>query len=85
VDFSAIKTAAADLRVLGPRDQGAFLKSLGLFERAEQLSAGADPKTRRMIAAAVDRLASPAQMGRVFQTMAILPPDAEGDVAGFLP
>ena len=85
VDFSAIKTAAADMRVLGTRDQGAFLKSLGLFERAEQLSAGAEPRTRRMIAAAVDRLSSPAQMGRVFQTMAILPPDAESDVAGFMP
>ncbi len=85
VDFSAIKTAAADMRVLGTRDQGAFLKSLGLYQRAEQLSAPADPKTRRMIAAAVDRLSSPAQMGRVFQAMAILPPDAENDVAGFLP
>ena len=85
VDFSAIKTAAATMRVLGTRDQGRFLKSLGLFERAEQLSASADPRTRRMIAAAVDRLSSPAQMGRVFQTMAILPPDAESDVAGFMP
>ena len=85
VDFSAIQTAAADMRILGTRDQGDFLKSLGLYQRAEQLSADADPKTRRMIAAAVDRLSSPAQMGRVFQTMAILPPDAKGDVAGFLP
>ena len=85
VDFSAIKAAATDMRVLGTRDQGDFLKSLGLYQRAEQLSAAADPKTRRMIAAAVDRLSSPAQMGRVFQTMAILPPDAKDDVAGFLP
>ena len=85
VDFNAIKTAAADMRVLGTCDQGRFLKSLGLYQRAEQLSASADPKTRRMIAAAIDRLSSPAQMGRVFQTMAILPPDAEGDVAGFMP
>ena len=85
VDFSAIKTAASDLQVLGPCDQGTFLKSLGLYQRAEQLSAAADPKTRRMIAAAVDRLSSPAQMGRLFQTMALLPLDAKGAVAGFSP
>ena len=85
VDFSAIKIAAANMRILGTSDQGTFLKSLGLYQRAEQLSANADPRTRRMIAAAVDRLSSPAQMGRVFQTMAILPPNTKDDVAGSLP
>ena len=73
VDFSAIKAAAGDATVWGPTNQGDFLKSLGLYQRAEQLSAGANPTTRRMIAAAVDRLSSPAQMGQVFQVMAILP------------
>lgn len=75
VDFSAIRAAAetAGARVVGPTGQGEFLKALGLYHRAEQLSAGAEPEVRRAIAAAVDRLSSPAQMGEVFKVMAILP------------
>ena len=85
VDFDAIKTAAhsADAYCLGPVDQGDFLKALGLYERAEQLSQNADPKTRRMLAAAVDRLSSPAQMGKLFKVMAILPGKTLPEAAGF--
>jgi len=85
VDFEAIRNAADDAGsyVAGPVDQGDFLKALGLFERAEQLAEGQDPGTRRMIAAAVDRLTSPAQMGRVFKVMAILPDESSMPVAGF--
>ena len=75
VDFSAIKQAAntAGATVCGPQPQGEFLKQLGLFQRAEQLGTGATVEERRKIAAAVDRLTSPAQMGSVFKVMAILP------------
>ena len=83
VDFNAIKTSASNSKVFGPTNQGDFLKALGLYQRAEQLSTAADPKTRRMIAAAVDRLSSPAQMGRVFQVMAIVPPEHNTGAAGF--
>ena len=83
VDFSAIKAAAGDATVRGPTNQGDFLKSLGLYQRAEQLSTGADPTKRRMIAAAVDRLSSPAQMGQVFQVMALLPQSQPQECAGF--
>ena len=85
VDFEAIRKAALDAGAYATEtvDQGAFLKALGLFERAEQLGHGQDPATRRKIAAAVDRLASPAQMGRVFKVMAILPDEGSKPVAGF--
>ncbi|MCE2516781.1 MAG: SAM-dependent methyltransferase [Alphaproteobacteria bacterium] len=98
VDFSAIRAAAentgaenagaeiAGAEVLGPVGQGEFLKALGLYHRAEQLSAGAEPDIRRALAAAVDRLSSPAQMGEVFKVMAILPKgfaESVQGVAGF--
>ena len=75
VDFSAIKQTAnaAGTTVFGSKPQGEFLKQLGLFQRAEQLGAGATAEERRKIVAAVDRLTSPAQMGNVFRVMAILP------------
>ena len=89
VDFSAIRTAAiaAGAKVIGPQSQGEFLKQLGLYKRAEQLAIGSDSEERRKIAAAVDRLSSPAQMGGVFNVMAILPADhpanQKNDLAGF--
>jgi len=85
VDFAAIKAQAEHhgLQATGPIGQGAFLKQLGLYHRAEQLSLEADPKTRRMIAAAVDRLTSPAQMGTLFQVMALLPQGIDAEPPGF--
>ena len=89
VDFSAITNTAIETDsnavVLGPTHQGSFLKALGLYQRAEQLSAAAPPQKRRMIAAAVDRLSSPQQMGHLFQVMAILPPQSPRLAAGFAP
>jgi NADH dehydrogenase [ubiquinone] 1 alpha subcomplex assembly factor 7 len=85
VDFGAIRKRAnsAGARVLGPLKQGDFLKNLGLYQRADQLSQGADPETRRSLVAAVDRLSSPAQMGDVFKVIAILPQDTRAAIAGF--
>jgi len=85
VDFAAIKHHAEeqDIQAIGPIGQGEFLKQLGLYQRAEQLSLDADPKTRRLIAAAVDRLSSPAQMGTLFQVMALLPANANSEPPGF--
>ena len=76
VDFGAIKrhALANDCQFFGTIGQGDFLKSLGLYERAEQLGANATPEIRRDLAAAVDRLASPAHMGSVFKAAYILPP-----------
>jgi NADH dehydrogenase [ubiquinone] 1 alpha subcomplex assembly factor 7 len=89
VDFNAARKAAiaADARAFGPQGQGDFLRQLGLYERAEQLAVGANAQDRRKIAAAVDRLSSPAQMGGVFKVMAILPSahpaSSPAEIAGF--
>ena len=76
VDFGAIKrhALASDCRFFGAIGQGDFLKSLGLYERAEQLGQNASPEIRRNLAAGVERLASPAHMGSVFKVAHILPP-----------
>ena len=84
VDFGAIArhAAQAGLAAFGPEEQGSFLKAIGLYHRAEQLATGATAETRREIAAAVDRLSSPAQMGTAFKVMALRPQDAPLPVAG---
>ncbi len=75
VDFAALATAA---RRQGAESacmtQGDFLLRMGLLERAGQLGANADEKTRRQIEADVERLAGPDAMGKLFKTMAIFPP-----------
>lgn len=84
VDFAALAdhARAMGLDAFGPAEQGSFLKAIGLYHRAEQLAAGAEPETRRQIAAAVDRLSSPAQMGSAFKVMALRPTGLEMPVAG---
>lgn len=84
VDFNAIATIArtAGISAYGPVEQGHFLKSIGLYQRAEQLAIGAETETRRQIAAAVDRLSSPAQMGTAFKVMALRPDNIAEPVAG---
>jgi SAM-dependent MidA family methyltransferase len=86
VDFAALaRTAqAAGLAVHGPLTQGEFLLSLGLLERAGRLGATASDEERENIRAAVERLAAPEQMGRLFKAMALtraglsLPPFTPG-------
>jgi SAM-dependent MidA family methyltransferase len=91
VDFNVIRevTLASGAKAFGPREQGGFLRELGLYERAEQLSIGADAEDKRKIVAAVDRLSSPAQMGGIFKVMAILPSthpaSSPAEIAGFAP
>ncbi len=93
VDFAALARAAAAEGALvhGPVDQREFLFALGLRERAERLSARANPAQAEAIAAAVARLTDPARrgMGSLFKVMATgdraltrlagLPPPGSGD------
>jgi len=73
VDFPALAAAAASAgaRPHGPVEQGTLLKALGIRERTEQLAAAATPPQRRQLLAALDRLTSPAQMGRLFKALAL--------------
>ncbi len=83
VDFSAFARAAraAGCAVAGPVPQGLFLERLGLPLRAERL-ARARPDQAATIAGAVRRLADPAEMGSLFQALALLPPGMDA-CAGF--
>jgi NADH dehydrogenase [ubiquinone] 1 alpha subcomplex assembly factor 7 len=77
VDFAALSAAAmrSGARTYGPIAQGAFLKRLGIDIRAEQLSRS-HPDQADNIAAGLERLTSPEQMGQLFKTLAILPLNA---------
>lgn len=74
VDFAALaavaRTAGLDAHLM---TQGDFLLGLGLVERAGQLGANADSRTRETISQAVERLAGPDAMGELFKVLAIVP------------
>jgi NADH dehydrogenase [ubiquinone] 1 alpha subcomplex assembly factor 7 len=74
VDFFALASAAAQAGALvyGPVTQCNFLADLGIGPRAERLIM-ANPTEARKIAAAVDRLVNPADMGALFKVVAIMP------------
>jgi NADH dehydrogenase [ubiquinone] 1 alpha subcomplex assembly factor 7 len=73
VDFAALARAAleAGAAVHGPVPQGLFLNRLGLAARAAVLLRQATPQQRRDIAAACERLIGEAQMGTLFQVLAL--------------
>jgi SAM-dependent MidA family methyltransferase len=77
VDFTALSEAAqhGGAKVIVPRPQGEFLIALGINARARRLS-DANPAQAGAIAAATARLTEPAQMGTLFQAMALLPVSA---------
>lgn len=82
VDFEALEDAAhaEGVRVLGPRDQGDWLKTMGINLRAASLTK-AVPEQGADIAAARDRLTLPDQMGTLFKVMALVSrdwPEPEG-------
>jgi NADH dehydrogenase [ubiquinone] 1 alpha subcomplex assembly factor 7 len=70
VDFAAL-AAAAGAGVIGPVDQGDFLRRLGIVHRAESLKARATPQQQGVIDAALLRLIDPDQMGTLFRVLAI--------------
>lgn len=75
VDFSLIAHTAVSHGLLATPllPQGQFLKSIGIMERAEQLSANANSQLRRQLLAELDRLVNPAHMGQAFKVMALIP------------
>jgi SAM-dependent MidA family methyltransferase len=71
VDFAALRDAAVrgGASVCGPVEQGVFLVSLGIVERAEKLSRN----HLQNMASQLDRLTKPDQMGTLFKALAIVP------------
>jgi SAM-dependent MidA family methyltransferase len=78
VDFAAVARAAkeAGAAAHGPVPQGLFLNRLGIAARAAILLRKASPQQRADIAAACERLIDEAQMGTLFQVLAITARDA---------
>ena len=77
VDFAAIRNeaAAAGAVTAGPVAQGAFLRELGIVERAAALCRPT-PARAGEIAGQRDRLVGPDGMGKDFRALAIVPPQA---------
>lgn len=74
-DFPVVMEAAVHARadVTGCRNQGAFLKALGIEARAAALSA-ARPDRSDVIARQLDRLIGADQMGNLFKAAAVFSP-----------
>jgi SAM-dependent MidA family methyltransferase len=72
VDFSALagSARAAGTHVAGPVEQGQWLVSLGLSDRAAILSRNA-PRRAEEISEAYHRLTHPDEMGELFKVMAV--------------
>jgi len=72
VDFGALSRAASAAQgyVLGPIPQAALLECLGIAVRAERLKRQ-NPEKASEIAAAVERLTHPSQMGTLFKALTI--------------
>lgn len=77
VDFAAMlrSVGAGGCAAYGPVDQGDLLRALGIGHRAAALSQR-QPQDGNAIAAAIDRLMSPAQMGTLFKAIAVAPKGA---------
>ena len=77
VDFAALAEAARHrTTVYGPIAQRDLLLNLGLEQRAAQLCQRATAEQRKQIEAARHRLIDPAEMGTLFQALAICHHDA---------
>jgi NADH dehydrogenase [ubiquinone] 1 alpha subcomplex assembly factor 7 len=84
VDFSTLKTVAQEIvEVHGAVTQAAFLKSLGIEQRAEKLAVGATDEQKRDIATGLHRLTASAEMGHFFKVMGLTPKSLEIIPAGF--
>jgi SAM-dependent MidA family methyltransferase len=83
VDFGALGEAARaeGVRVVGPVGQGAWLRALGIDERAASLVKAA-PARASEIESARHRLTAPDQMGELFRVLAVVAPSWP-DPAGF--
>jgi SAM-dependent MidA family methyltransferase len=77
VDFHRLAKSADGLRVHGPLEQGAFLRVLGIDQRAESLKRHATAAQSAAIDAAAGRLtgAGPKAMGQLFKVVGLSHPD----------
>lgn len=69
VDFSHLAGIASQSCTVAMTEQGGFLLSLGLLERAGRLGAETSADKREAISLAVERLAGDAAMGKLFKVL----------------
>ena len=83
--FAALGGAARQggARVMGPVDQGVFLKRLGVETRFDALIRRATEAEKIRLARQARRLMAPTEMGRLFKAMALTPSSVQ-NVAGFM-
>ncbi len=84
VDFNAIRRTAEQhgARLIGPINQGSFLRNIGIVQRSEAAAKLADTEARRILFAAVERLISSQHMGSTFKVALMVPPGT-GSPPGF--
>jgi NADH dehydrogenase [ubiquinone] 1 alpha subcomplex assembly factor 7 len=83
VDFETLQSPRTTTVIHGPIPQAQFLRRLGLTQRTHAL-ARANPDQAAALHAAAARLTAPAQMGTLFQVLALTAPDWPTP-AGFIP
>ncbi len=88
VDFSALARSAASANALvhGPVEQGAFLRELGIVQRAEALKRHAPPEQAAAVDSALARLVGDGEgeMGALFKVLAVTRRSL-GEAPGFAP
>jgi NADH dehydrogenase [ubiquinone] 1 alpha subcomplex assembly factor 7 len=84
VDFAAVAEAAraAGARVIGPAEQGVWLRRIGATVREAQLCEGKPTDQIETIRSGVRRLIEPEHMGTLFKVVALAPPHVV-TLAGF--
>jgi NADH dehydrogenase [ubiquinone] 1 alpha subcomplex assembly factor 7 len=75
VGFGALASASG-VRAHGPVGQGVFLERLGITARARALARGREGEALEAVVAGHRRLTDPAEMGKVFKAMALVPEGA---------
>ncbi|HYD19126.1 MAG TPA: SAM-dependent methyltransferase [Patescibacteria group bacterium] len=86
VDFAALAARPGEtLSIHGPVEQGEFLTSLGIVQRAEGLREKASEEQRAEIDQALKRLVSPSAMGRLFKVLGLTRKTDTIHPAGFDP
>lgn len=87
VDFEAVSRAASNEGTATSSivAQGEFLPAMGLLERAGALGAGKPVEVQEGISDAVERLAGPRAMGKLFKVLALADHDTAQGLSGLPP
>ncbi len=86
VNFTALKKSLSksSISIFGPKDQGIFLKNIGIYTRAQNLTRIAKTaEERSSLFSGLYRLTAPSQMGKLFKVLALVDTNRKGKISGF--